>query len=434
MHYYSTNNKSLKVFFREAVLKGLSEDGGLFMPASIPHLNENFIENIESRSFQEIAIEIAKGFINNEIKENDLEKIIRDAINFDAPVIRLNDNHFILELFHGPTLAFKDFAARFMARTFSYFNKDNDKELIILVATSGDTGSAVANGFYETKGIKVIILYPSGKISEIQEKQLTTLGKNITALEIAGTFDDCQKLVKSAFVDKDINEKLRLSSANSINIARLIPQSFYYLNAFKQVKKFGKKIIFCVPSGNFGNLTAGLFAKEMGLNIEHFIAAVNSNKVFAEYLKTGRLDPKPPIRTLSNAMDVGNPSNFSRIVDLYGNDLEHVQKIIFSKSYNDGQTISGIKEVYEKYNYVIDPHGAVGYLASKDYLERYGKDNLIITFETAHPSKFMDIVNSALGIEIDIPERLKECLKREKKSVHLPDKYKEVKDYLLSIN
>ena len=433
MHYYSTNNKSLKVSFREAVLKGLSKDGGLFMPASIPSLNKNFVESIESKSLQEIALEAAKSFINDEIREDDLEKIIYDAINFDAPVVRLDDNHFILELFHGPTLAFKDFGARFMARTFSYFNKYNDKELIILVATSGDTGSAVANGFYEAEGIKVIILYPSGKISEIQEKQLTTLGKNITALEIAGTFDDCQKLVKSAFMDKDINEKLRLSSANSINIARLIPQSFYYLNAYKQVKKFGKKIIFCVPSGNFGNLTAGLFAKEMGLNIEHFIAAVNSNKVFAEYIKTGKLEPKPSIRTLSNAMDVGNPSNFSRIVDLYKNDFNLVQKIIFSKSYNDERTISAIKEVYEKYNYVIDPHGAVGYLASKDYLEKYREDNFIITLETAHPSKFVDIVKYALGIEVDIPERLKECLKKEKKSIQLPAKFDEVKDFLISI-
>jgi threonine synthase len=434
MHYYSTNNKSLKVSFREAVLKGLSEDGGLFMPASIPILSKNFIVSIESKSFQEIALETAKGFVSNEIKESDLEKVIYDAINFDAPVVRLNDNHFILELFHGPTLAFKDFGARFMARTFSYFNKDNDKELIILVATSGDTGSAVANGFYEAEGIKVIILYPSGKISEIQEKQLTTLNKNITALEINGTFDDCQKLVKSAFVDKDINDKLRLSSANSINIARLIPQSFYYLNAFKQVKKFGKKIIFCVPSGNFGNLTAGLFAKEMGINIERFIAAVNSNKVFAEYLETGNLEPEPSIRTLSNAMDVGNPSNFSRIVDLYKNDFDRIQKNIFSKSYNDYQTISAIKEVYERFNYVIDPHGAVGYLASKDYLEKYREDNLLITLETAHPSKFVDIVNSALGIEINIPERLKECLNKEKKSIKLPGKFDEVKDFLLTMD
>ncbi len=434
MNYYSTNNKSLKVSFREAVLKGLSEDGGLFMPASIPILSKNFIDNIGSKSFQEIAIEAAKGFVSNEIKESDLEKIIYDAINFDAPAVRLNDNHFILELFHGPTLAFKDFGARFMARTFSYFNEDNDKELIILVATSGDTGSAVANGFYLAEGIKVIILYPSGKISEIQEKQLATLDKNITALEINGTFDDCQKLVKSAFVDKDINEKLRLSSANSINIARLIPQSFYYLNAYKQVRKFGKKIIFCVPSGNFGNLTAGLFAKEMGINIERFIAAVNSNKVFAEYLQTGKLEPKPSIRTLSNAMDVGNPSNFSRIVDLYGNNFDRIQKIIFSKSYNDDQTVSAIKEVHEKYNYVIDPHGAVGYLASKDYLEKYGEDNLIITLETAHPSKFLDIVKSALGIEVEIPARLKESLKKEKKSIRLPAKFGEVKDFLLSMN
>jgi len=434
MYYYSTNNKSLKVSFREAVLKGLSEDGGLFMPASIPSLNKNFIDSIESKSFQEISLEAAKGFINTEIKESDLEKIIYDAINFDAPVVRLNDSHFILELFHGPTLAFKDFGARFMARTFSYFNKDSDEELIILVATSGDTGSAVANGFYLAEGIKVVILYPSGKISDIQEKQLTTLNKNIIALEINGTFDDCQRLVKSAFVDKNINEKLRLSSANSINIARLIPQSFYYLNAFKQVKKFGKKIIFSVPSGNFGNLTAGLFAKEMGLKVERFVAAVNSNKVFAEYLKTGTLEPRPSIRTLSNAMDVGNPSNFSRIVDLYENDFGSIKKVVFSKSYDDDQTISAIKEVYEKFNYVIDPHGAVGYLASKDYLEKYGKDNLIITLKTAHPAKFIDIVKSALGIEVDVPERLKECLSKEKQSIHLPGKFNDVKDFLLSMS
>jgi len=434
MHYYSTNNKSIKVSFREAVLKGLSNDGGLFMPVSVPSIKRSFIESIENKSFQEIALEIAKGFIHNEIKDSDLEKIISDSINFDAPVVRLNDNHFILELFHGPTLAFKDFGARFMARTFSYFNRNNDKELIILVATSGDTGSAVANGFYLAEGIKVVILYPSGKISDIQEKQLTTLDKNITALEIAGTFDDCQKLVKSAFVDKDINERLNLSSANSINIARLIPQSFYYLNAFKQVKKFGKKIIFSIPSGNFGNLTAGLFAKEMGLKVERFIAAVNSNKVFTEYLVTGNLEPKPSIRTLSNAMDVGNPSNFSRIVDLYKNDLESIKKNIYAKSFDDDQTISAIKEVYEKFNYVIDPHGAVGYLASKDFIEKYGEDNLIITLETAHPSKFVDIVKSVLGIEIDIPERLKECLKKEKQSIRLSDKFSEVKNFLLSMN
>jgi threonine synthase len=434
MYYYSTNNKSIRFSFKEAVLKGLSEDGGLFMPASIPTLDKSFIENVESKSFQEISLEIAKGFIDGEIEESDLEKIITDSINFDAPIVKLDDNNFILELFHGPTLAFKDFGARFMARTFSYFDKDNDKELIILVATSGDTGSAVANGFYLTEGIKVVILYPSGKISEIQEKQITTLDKNIIALEIDGTFDDCQKLVKSAFVDKDINEKLRLSSANSINIARLIPQSFYYLNAYKQVMKFRKKIVFSVPSGNFGNLTAGLFANEMGMNVKRFIAAVNSNKVFADYLVTGKLEPKPSIRTFSNAMDVGNPSNFARIIDLYENDFDRIQKNIYSKSYNDDQTISAIKEVYEKFNYVIDPHGAVGYLASKDFLEKYGEDNLIITLETAHPSKFVDIVKTALGIEVEIPNRLKECLKKEKKSVQLTNKFDEVKDFILNMN
>jgi threonine synthase len=434
MYYYSTNNKSIRFSFKEAVLKGLSDDGGLFMPASIPTINKNFIENIESKTFQEVALEAAKGFIGDEIKGRDLEKIIADSINFDAPVVRLNDNNFILELFHGPTLAFKDFGARFMARTFSYFNKDNDEELFILVATSGDTGSAVANGFYLTEGIKVVILYPSGKISNIQEKQITTLDKNIIALEIDGTFDDCQKIVKSAFVDKEINKKLNLSSANSINIARLIPQSFYYLNAYKQVMKFRKKIVFSVPSGNFGNLTAGLFANEMGMNVKRFIAAVNSNKVFADYLVTGKLEPKPSIRTLSNAMDVGNPSNFLRIVDLYRNDFDRIRKNIYSKSFNDEQTISGIKEVYERFNYVIDPHGAVGYLASKDFLEKQGKENLVITLETAHPGKFVDIVKTALGIEVQIPERLEEYLKKEKKSVQLPSKFDDVKDFILNMS
>jgi threonine synthase len=434
MHYYSTNNKSIKVSFREAVLRGLAEDRGLFMPASIPLLSRNFLDNVKSLSFQEIATEIAKNFIEDEIENKILEEIIYDAINFDAPLVKLDDNFSILELFHGPTLAFKDFGARFMSGVFSYFNKDNDEELVILVATSGDTGSAVANGFYETEGIKVVILYPSGKISEIQEKQITTLNKNITALEIDGTFDDCQKLVKSAFVDKEINDKLKLSSANSINIARLIPQSFYYVNAIKQLRKSDKKIVFSVPSGNFGNLTAGLFAKKMGLNIERYIAAVNSNKVFKEYLETGELKPRPSVRTLSNAMDVGNPSNFARILELYDKKRNEIEKDIYSKSYNDDDTILAIKEVFEKFNYIIDPHSAVGYLAAREFRKSYGDNSDIVILGTAHPGKFVEVVKTALGIEIDIPGRLKQYLKKEKQSVLLSNNYNEIKDFLLSMN
>ncbi len=433
MDYYSTNNRNLKVSFKEAVLKGLAEDGGLFMPESIPILKKDFIQNLNTYSFQEIAFTIAKSFIEDEIEENQLEKIIYDAITFDAPLVKLNDNFFILELFHGPTLAFKDFGARFMARVFSQFNKDNNKELIILVATSGDTGSAVANGFYEAEGIKVVILYPSGKISDIQEKQLTTLGKNIIALEIEGTFDDCQHLVKKAFVDTELKKKLNLSSANSINIARLVPQSFYYVNAIKQLGVTGKKIIFSVPSGNFGNLTAGLFAKKMGLNIERFIAAINSNNVFSEYIKTGELKPKPSVRTLSNAMDVGNPSNFSRILELYENNHAQIKKDIYSKSFNDEQTISAIREVYQKFYYIIDPHGAVGYLAAKEFVKDYGNDFNIVVLETAHPSKFPEIVNDALRINVKIPERLKAYLNKEKHSVKISGSYDDFNDYLLSM-
>jgi threonine synthase len=433
MNYYSTNNKNLKVSFKDAVLKGLAEDGGLFMPESIPVLAKDFINKLETFSFQQIAFTIAKNFIGDEIDYNQLEKIIYDAINFDAPIVRLNENLFILELFHGPTLAFKDFGARFMARVFSHFNKDNNKELIILVATSGDTGSAVANGFYEAEGIKVIILYPSGKISDIQEKQLTTLGKNITALEVEGAFDDCQKLVKLAFVDKEINTSLKLSSANSINIARLIPQSFYYINALKQHGKSEKKIIFSVPSGNFGNLTAGLFAMKMGLKVERFIASVNSNNVFSEYIKTGKFKPKPSVRTLSNAMDVGNPSNFSRVLELYENNHFRIKKDIYSKSFNDEQTILAIKVVYRKFNYIIDPHGAVGYLAANEFIKDYGNNFNIIVLETAHPAKFPETVNDALGINVTIPERLENNLTREKHSVKISGSYDDFKDYLLSM-
>ncbi|MDA3860317.1 MAG: threonine synthase, partial [Melioribacteraceae bacterium] len=404
MKYYSTNNINYKVSFQEAVTKGLSPDGGLFMPEFIPKLDSNFLQNLDKYSIQEIGFEVAKLFIENEIPKSDLINIIDDAINFDAPLVSLDDNISVLELFHGPTLAFKDFGARFMARTMSYLLRNSDEEINILVATSGDTGSAVASGFYGIEGINVFLLYPSGKVSEIQEKQLTTFDKNITALEIDGTFDDCQKLVKSAFVDDELNLKMKLSSANSINIARLIPQTFYYFNAFKQIKNKSENVIFSIPSGNLGNITAGLFAKKMGLPISKFIAATNSNSIFTEFIAKGEYEPRPSVKTLSNAMDVGSPSNLVRIQALY-NEHSLILKDIVSNTHNDSQTINKIKEIHQKYIYKIDPHGAVGLLALEQYvneknIEKYSG----VVLETAHPAKFKDTVDSALNINVEIPE------------------------------
>ena len=414
-------------------MNGLAQDGGLFMPEMIPIFSKSFIENLDPFSFQEIGFETAKKFIGDEIGEQKLQEIIQRSINFPAPLVQLSDQLSVLELFHGPTLAFKDFGARFMAKTMEYFEKGSDKKLNILVATSGDTGSAVAYGFYGIEGIDVYILYPKGKISLIQEKQLTTLDKNITALEIDGTFDDCQRLVKSAFVDEDLNAKLNLSSANSINIARLIPQSFYYINAYRQIKDKSKPIIISVPSGNLGNLTAGLFAKKMGVPIEKFIGATNKNDVFTEYLTTAKFNPRKSELTLSNAMDVGNPSNLERIIELYEGSIDKIRDNVYSKSYSDEFTVEGIKEVYEKYNYVIDPHGAVGYQALKHFLSSNNLKNVnAIMVETAHPAKFKDVVEDAIQKEIEIPERLAVCLNKEKHSIVLDSKFKTLKDYLLS--
>lgn len=432
MKYYSTNNKNLIVTFETAVMQGLAEDGGLFMPIEFPQIEESFIQSIEKYSFQEIAFKIAELFVENEISESNLSDIISNSITFPAPIVPIDNNLFVLELFHGPTLAFKDFGARFMAKTMGYFVSQRGVNLNILVATSGDTGSAVAHGFYETEGINVFILYPKGKVSLIQEKQLTTLDKNITALEINGTFDDCQRLVKTAFVDKELNKKLNLTSANSINIARLLPQAFYYFEAYKQIPNKKLHTIFSVPSGNLGNLTAGIIAKKIGLPISKFIGAVNSNKVFAEFLKSGSFTPQPSIQTLSNAMDVGNPSNLIRIKEIYSNLLSEMQKDIYSQSYNDIQTRKGIKEVYEKYKYIIDPHGSVGYLALKDFIQSNQIYNGII-LETAHPSKFKDVIEEELKINVKIPERLAECLNKEKKTVELSSEYSDLKEYLLNI-
>ncbi|MFN6946168.1 MAG: threonine synthase, partial [Cytophagaceae bacterium] len=387
MKLYSTNHQTTEVSFKEAVFKGLPSDNGLFMPKSIPVLPKTFYDNIDKLSFQEIAFEVSKALIGEDIPEARLKSIIDDMLSFDAPVIKVHDNIHVLELFHGPSLAFKDFGARFMARIMAYFLEQEKREVNILVATSGDTGSAVAQGFIGMPGIKVTILYPSGKVSEIQEKQLTTLGQNVTALEVLGTFDDCQKLVKEAFLDLELSAKFNLSSANSINISRLIPQSFYYFYAYAQVKKLGKPVVFSVPSGNFGNICGGLIGKKMGLPVHKFIASTNANDIIPQYLLGGKFNPKPSVMTISNAMDVGNPSNFYRLTDLYQNDIDKVRAEVKGKTYTDAQTREAMKMIFDKTGYVMDPHGAVGYLGLTEYLKETGDDATGIFLATAHPAK-----------------------------------------------
>lgn len=431
MQYYSTNNKNLKVSFQDAVIKGLSPDGGLFMPENIPQLDSTFFNNLHNYSIQDIAFEVAKLFVDDEISDANLKSIIDDAINFEAPLVKLDSNLSILELFHGPTLAFKDFGARFMARVMSHFLQDSNEVVNILVATSGDTGSAVASGFYGVEGVNVYLLYPSGKVSDIQEMQLTTFDKNIISLEIDGTFDDCQTLVKSAFIDEEINSKMKLSSANSINIARLIPQSFYYFNAYRQLQDKSNDVYISVPSGNLGNLTAGLMAKKMGLPITKFIGATNSNSVFTEFINSGKYEPRSSVKTLSNAMDVGAPSNLARIQSFYDG-YSILLKDIASSTHNDSQTIKKMKEIYQKHNYIIDPHGAVGILALEQFVSDENVDNYSgIVVETAHPAKFKETVDNALEIDIQIPEELQKSISKEKKSVLLSSQYPEFKNYLL---
>lgn len=436
MNLYSTKNKKKLVSLQEAVLKGLPEDNGLYMPVEIPALPSDFVANLPDFSFQEIAFNVAKSLFDDAIPERDLQTIVENAITFPAPVVRLDDETRILELFHGPSLAFKDFGARFMAQLMSYFNKDENRELIILVATSGDTGGAVAAGFHNTPGIRVVILYPSGKVSFLQEKQLTTLGGNITALEVEGAFDDCQALVKKAFLDSELNQKLRLSSANSINIARLIPQSFYYFEAYKQLKRNHKEVVFCVPSGNFGNLTAGLMAQRMGLPIDHFIAATNVNDVVPAYLKSGKYQPTPSIRTISNAMDVGNPSNFARMIDFYGDGKSlkgstwnNMRSAISGFKFTDEETKEAIKQVFRQYKYILDPHGAVGYLALKSY-QRQHPNTLGVVLETAHPAKFKDDMDEILGFSTPIPERLAILAKEKKEAILTPNDYSSFRSWL----
>ncbi|MDA2921721.1 threonine synthase [Patescibacteria group bacterium AH-259-L07] len=430
MKFYSTNNKKLRASLRKAILKGLAEDGGLFMPEKIPQLSAGFFISSADLSFQEISLEALRPYFEDDIPINILQEIIKGAFNFDAPLVRLDDKIYVLELFHGPTLAFKDFSARFMARVMSYLIRNSDDELFVLVATSGDTGSAVANGFLGVEGIKVVILYPSGKVSEIQEKQLTTMGNNITALEIKGAYDDCQKLVKAAFVDKELSYQMQLTSANSINIARLLPQICYYMYAYAQLKD--KEVVFSVPSGNFGNLTAGLIAKKMGLPVRMFVAATNINDSVPRYLESGRFEPHPSYSTISNAMDVGNPSNFSRMLELYNNDIDAMRKDVHGVRFTDKQTRGIIKQVHQQYNYILDPHGAVGYLGLKNLEAKLPNNRNGIFLETAHPAKFLDVVQPLVKEKIQIPSRLQKCLDKKKQSIVLSNKFEELKLFLLS--
>jgi threonine synthase len=428
MKYRSTNNKSTKVSFKDAVIKGLADDKGLFFPMEIPKLQDSFFKRLPGLSISEIAFEFLKPYVGNDLSDNELKELLTDALNFDIPLVEVKQGVFSLELFHGPTLAFKDVGARVMARFLSKFVGKN-KKVTILVATSGDTGSAVANGFLNVDGIDVVVLYPKGMVSNIQEKQFTTLGKNITALEVNGTFDDCQRMVKEAFTDKGLNEKMQLSSANSINVARFLPQAIYYFYAYAQLQDKSKPVVFSVPSGNYGNLTAGLIAKRSGLPISKFIASANINKVVPEYLETGIFETKPSVSTISNAMDVGNPSNFVRIQELYDYSWGKIKKDIKAFSFTDEQTRKIITEVHKETNYTLDPHGAIAYLGLSEYLNENKASGIFL--ETAHPAKFYETVEKQIPEKLNIPERLKNYLEKEKKSIEIGNSLDDLKDILL---
>ena len=425
MNYYSLNHNSPKTNFINAVISGIAPDRGLYFPEKITPLPSDFFENIESYSNHEIAFEVIKQFVGDEIPEEKLKEIISETIFFDFPLVKIDENCASLELFHGPTMAFKDVGAKFMAKCLEYFNQHNEEELTVLVATSGDTGGAVANGFLGTKGVNVVILYPSGKVSDIQEKQLTTLGQNITALEVDGVFDDCQEMVKTAFLDAEIT--IKLTSANSINIARWLPQMFYFFYAYKELKKHNKELVFSVPSGNFGNICAGIVAQKLGLPIKHFIAATNINDTVPNYLIEGKYAPKPSKATISNAMDVGNPSNFIRIQELYQNNFDALKKNFSSFSFTDDETREAMKKIYTNSNYIADPHGAIGYLGLKKYVLNTTEFGVFL--ETAHPVKFLDVVESTLPVKVAIPEQIENILDKEKiaKRIH---SYQELKEFL----
>ena len=431
MRYYSLNNKTHYSNFENAVLEGLAPDRGLYFPDHVEQLPASFFKNIDKLTDQEIAYQVIKDFVGDEIPESSLKEIIKNTLDFDFPLEPINNHVSSLELFHGPTLAFKDVGARFMAGCLGYFTrKSNIDKLTVLVATSGDTGGAVANGFLDVEGIDVVILYPKGMVSKIQEQQLTTLGSNIRALEVDGPFDLCQEMVKKAFLDKEITMQRRLTSANSINVARWLPQMFYYFLAWRQVKNKAEKLVFSVPSGNFGNICAGLMAKKMGLPICHFVASNNENNVVTKYLDSGEYKTAPTIATISNAMDVGDPSNFVRILEIFENRFDSLKDHFSSYSFSDNETKQAIKEVFEQHNYIMDPHGAVGYLGLKKFLEEHPKYYGVF-LETAHPVKFADTVEEVIGESLEIPSSLEGILEKQKISVEIKD-YKELKDYLLN--
>jgi threonine synthase len=426
MNYYSLHHKSPDTTFKNAVVQGLAKDRGIYFPENITPLSKEFIDNIENYTNHEIAFEAIKQFVGDEIPTEKLKEIIKETVSFDFPLVKVDENIASLELFHGPTMAFKDVGAKFMAQCLEYFNRDNKEEVTVLVATSGDTGGAVANGFLGAKGVNVVILYPSGKVSDIQEKQLTTLGQNITALEVDGVFDDCQEMVKTAFLDEEITKKL--TSANSINVARWLPQMFYFFFAYKALKSKNKELVFSVPSGNFGNICAGIMAQKLGLPIKHFVAATNVNDTVPNYLIDGIYKPKPSKATISNAMDVGNPSNFIRIQELFNNDLATLKSAFSSYSFTDDETRETMKKIYDNSGYVADPHGAVGYLG----LKKYGlKENEFGVFlETAHPVKFLDVVESTLPVKVGIPEQIQKIMNNKKVAIKAST-YEDLKAFLM---
>ncbi|TXG35990.1 threonine synthase [Seonamhaeicola maritimus] len=430
MNYYSLNKQAPDSTFENAVVKGLAPDKGLYFPESITPLGDDFFKNIDNLSNTDIAFEAIKQFVSPEIPEDVLKTIVEETLSFDFPVVQLNKNISTLELFHGPTMAFKDVGARFMARCLGYFNKDNDNEVTVLVATSGDTGGAVANGFLGVKGVNVVILYPSGKVSDIQENQLTTLGQNIRALEVNGTFDDCQAMVKTAFLDEELTSQMQLTSANSINVARWLPQLFYFIFAYKHLHIKYNDIVFSVPSGNFGNVCAGMMAQQLGLPIKHFIASNNVNNVVTRYLQSQLYEPKPSIQTISNAMDVGAPSNFIRIQEIYKNQFDSLKENVSSYSFTDEETKAAMLEMYNEFNYVADPHGAVGYLGSKAYLKE-NPDAHCVFLETAHPTKFLDVVEEVIKEKQPLPKQIQEVMGKEKVSTVISN-YEGLKTFLLN--
>ena len=432
MNYYSTNHQAPAADLRKAVIKGLAEDRGLYMPERIHPLSKTFFDHIATIQFQDIAYNVADAFFGEDIDGDGLQQLVYDTLQFDCPVVKVKENIYALELFHGPTLAFKDVGARFMARLLQYFirQEGQNEKVNVLVATSGDTGSAVANGFLGVEGIHVYVLYPKGKVSPIQECQFTTLGQNITAIEVDGVFDDCQQLVKSAFMDEELNLHMKLTSANSINVARFLPQAFYYFNAYARMKEQGlaDELVMCVPSGNFGNICAALFGHEMGLPVKRFVAANNANDVFYNYLQTGHYEPKASVQTLANAMDVGDPSNFARIYELYGRSHERISALICGATYNDEQIKDTMRKCYAETGYILDPHGACGYRALEEQLQ---PGEVGVFCETAHPAKFKEKVDDILGIDIEIPKRLQAFMKGHKQSVKMTKEFSDFKRFLL---